>query len=149
MGPLFHFRSKTGERCLHAVSLDLADMSEMSASGNARDDEAVGISGEQAPAPAVRYQRELCFEKNSNHIQWSSFQDATIQAAAPVYYWETDGTAPLPPVSTRVVQTIEWVFGRAIATAEFIGEIFANIFELNNPRYEWAVEAERNRIVSG
>lgn len=37
---------------------------------------------------------------------------------------------------------------KVITTAEFVGEIFTDILGLNNPRYEWAVEAERNRIVS-
>lgn len=91
-------------------------------------------------------------------------------ASAPAYYWEAAGDAPLPPVSERVAQTIEWLFARVrpqgarvlghhllwmscvelqvINAAEVVGEVFTDILGLTNPRYEWAVEAERNRVVS-
>ena len=37
---------------------------------------------------------------------------------------------------------------QVINAAEVVGEVFTDILGLTNPRYEWAVEAERNRVVS-
>ncbi len=72
--------------------------------------------------------------------------NAAAAEIADAYYWE-DTTGAEPPVTTKVAHTIHWLFAQVYHAAEYVGEVFSDIMGLENPRYQWAVEAENNRVV--
>jgi hypothetical protein len=74
--------------------------------------------------------------------------DATAAAAATEpYYWEP-GAQPPSPVKL-VTHNLHWLTWQLLGGVEYVGEVFSDMFGLVNPRYEWAAQAEENRIVSG
>lgn len=71
--------------------------------------------------------------------------ETTLETAAGQhYYWEEPGSEA--PVTTVVAHTLHWLFSQVFVAAELVGEVFSDIMGLENPRYNWAVEAEQNRV---
>jgi hypothetical protein len=58
------------------------------------------------------------------------------------YYWEPEGN-PNAPMPVLVVHNVHYALSRVWATAEYVGDFFAEMFGLYNSRYEWALELDR------
>ncbi|KAJ8602245.1 hypothetical protein CTAYLR_003622 [Chrysophaeum taylorii] len=56
------------------------------------------------------------------------------------YYWET--REPLPWWRKGLHVSL-WASEKTLRGAEFVGEVVANIFGLNNSKYQWVVDAMR------
>jgi len=72
--------------------------------------------------------------------------DAGGGADAAPYYWEVPGVQPDPV--TLVTHNLHWLTFQLLTGVEYVGEVFSDMFSLVNSRYAWAVEADRNRVVS-
>lgn len=62
------------------------------------------------------------------------------------YYW-ADGGTPTP--INLITHNVHWLSVQLFSSVEYVGEVLADFFGLFNARYEWAAEAERQRVVRG
>ena len=62
------------------------------------------------------------------------------------YYWQVPNREPNPV--ELVTHNLHWLTFQLLGGVEYVGEVFSEIFGLVNTRYAWAVEADRNRVVS-
>lgn len=61
------------------------------------------------------------------------------------YYWDQSRN---PNPVEMITHNLHWFTWQLLGGVEYVGEIFSDMFGLMSSRYEWAIEAERNRIVS-
>ena len=74
---------------------------------------------------------------------------SAAQALTPSpYYWETRAGAPAPNAVTLITHNLHWATWQLLGGVEYVGEIVSDVLGLMNSRYEWALQAERNRTVS-
>ena len=66
--------------------------------------------------------------------------------AAEPYYWSEGGT---PTPINLITHNVHWLSVQLFSSVEYVGEVLADFFGLFNARYEWAAEAERQRVVRG
>jgi hypothetical protein len=64
------------------------------------------------------------------------------------YYWEAPAGGEAPPLPVVLIHNVHYLFSRAFATAEYVGDFFAEFFGLYNSRYEWAAELERRQLAA-
>jgi hypothetical protein len=62
------------------------------------------------------------------------------------YYWEAPVGTEAPALPVVLIHNVHYMFSRAFATAEYVGDFFAEFFGLYNSRYEWAAELERREL---
>ncbi len=76
-----------------------------------------------------------------------SAADAAPSAEEP-YYWEAPAGAPSPALPVVLIHNVHYAFSRALSTAEYVGDFFAEFFGLYNSRYEWAADLERRQLAA-
>lgn len=68
-----------------------------------------------------------------------------VQTREP-YYWEDGYTGEEPGVPTQVWHTTHWLGYKGFLAAEFMGEVVADFFGLNQSKYQWVLDQlERDR----
>jgi hypothetical protein len=70
--------------------------------------------------------------------------DGAAAATRQPYYWEDDNAGTPTPIKL-VTDNLHWLTSQLVTSVEYVGEMFADFFGLFNSRYEWAVQAERQR----
>ena len=83
----------------------------------------------------------------------SAAAPAAAAAEAPSYYWErataVQPSPAAPDVVTLLTHNLHYYTWQVLGGIEFIGEVLSDAMGLMNSRYEWALQAERNRMVRG
>ncbi len=64
------------------------------------------------------------------------------------YYWDAPAGAEAPALPVVLIHNVHYAFSRVFATAEYVGDFFAEFLGLYNSRYEWAAELERRQLAA-
>jgi len=60
------------------------------------------------------------------------------------YYWEAPPDQPPPGRWTRAGHWAWWGSEKTLRGMEFVGEVVANVFGMNESRFQWVIDAQRD-----